>query len=93
MCPYREENRPRRARRLSVNPQTGKADPMQNALTLAPVRPVAVRVPQAAQLLGLSTRDVRTLIEDGMLRTVGLGPRRVVPVVELERYVAENAAK
>ena len=45
-------------------------------------------------MLGISRRGLYRLIEDGTLRTVTLGRRRLVPARELERLVrpAEAAA-
>ena len=43
-------------------------------------------------MLGISRRGLYRLIEDGTLRTVTLGRRRLVPADELERLVRPSEA-
>ncbi len=55
---------------------------------------LAYAVPESARMLGISRRGLYRLIEDGTLRTVTLGRRRLVPAAELARITrpAETAA-
>lgn len=46
---------------------------------------LAYAVPESARMLGISRRGLYRLIEDGTLRTVTLGRRRLVPAAELAR--------
>lgn len=48
---------------------------------------IAYAVPESARMLGISRRGLYRLIEDGTLRTVTLGRRRLVPADELSRLI------
>jgi excisionase family DNA binding protein len=50
---------------------------------------LAYSLEESAQAIGLSRRTLYNLIEAGSLRTVKLGRRRVVPVEELTRILAD----
>jgi excisionase family DNA binding protein len=52
-----------------------------------------IGVAEAARILGVSTFTVRRLANAGALRTVNVGARRLVPVSEVERVVANGAGK
>ena len=57
------------------------------------VVPVAFTLPQAAAALGIPLRDVKRLVEDGMLGSIGVGIRRIVPLIELQRFMRENLVR
>jgi excisionase family DNA binding protein len=48
---------------------------------------------EAARVLGVSVFTVRRLAEAGDLKTVNVGSRRLIPVTEVERVVANGAGK
>jgi len=54
------------------------------------VVPVAFTLPQTAAALGVPLRDVKNLVDDGILGTIGIGIRRIVPRDELMRFLREN---
>ena len=53
---------------------------------------LALRVPEAAEVLSLSTRTLERLIKAGEIRTIKLGGKRqsarLIPVAELNRWLA-----
>ena len=51
-------------------------------------RQLAVSVPEAAQMLGISERHAWNLVQAGRLRTVRLGRRIVVSRRELDKVLA-----
>lgn len=63
---------------------------------LSPVRPEAVRPDVAAVKLGCSPQQVRALIRAGRLRAIDLStgtgdrPYWVIPLVEIDRFLAEG---
>ena len=57
-----------------------------------PVRPPAVSPRVAAHYLDVGHDAIYRLLGEGRLRSVKLGRRRPVPVVELERFLAEELA-
>jgi excisionase family DNA binding protein len=59
----------------------------------AGARPIAVRPREAANLLGVSERTVRSLLATGALRSVKLGAARLIAVADLERLVMSEAAE
>lgn len=52
--------------------------------------PLAVSVPEAAHLLGISERYAWKLVKTGDLPTSLIGGRRIVPVAALHRLLEEN---
>jgi excisionase family DNA binding protein len=54
--------------------------------------PLAVRVEQAAELLGVSRAHVFRMIARGELRTVKSGARRLVPVRAVEEWLERQSA-
>ena len=52
-----------------------------------------VGVAQAHEVLGLSRSSVYLLLENGTLRSVRFGGRRLIPVEELDRFAKELAEK
>jgi excisionase family DNA binding protein len=56
------------------------------------IAPLAVSVADAGKALGISRTFAYELVNDGTIRTIELGRRRLVPVVELERLVTDLLA-
>ncbi len=52
-----------------------------------------VGVSQAHEVLGLSRSTVYLMLENGTLRSVRFGGRRLIPVEELDRFAKELAEK
>ena len=52
--------------------------------------PLAFTVPQVAAVLGVPLRDARNLVEDGVIRSIAIGVRRIVPRDELLRFLEAN---
>jgi excisionase family DNA binding protein len=48
-----------------------------------------IGIPETAAVLGIGRTRTYELCNSGQIRTVRIGGRRLVPVVELERFVAE----
>ncbi len=58
-----------------------------------PVRPLAVSPPEWPPATSMSGHDaIYRLLGEGRLRSVMMGRRRLIPVVELERFLAEELA-
>lgn len=53
-----------------------------------PLQPLAVNVAQAAKLCSVSPREVWRQLRDGGLPSVKVGKRRIIRVVDLERWLA-----
>ena len=52
------------------------------------VIPMAYRVEEAAESLRISRDSIYELIRSGLLRTIKVGARRLVPVIALSEYIA-----
>ena len=63
-----------------------------SAQTREPLPRLAYGVNEAAASLDLSRRSLYGLIEAGMLRTIKIGGRRLVPADELRRLCAGREA-
>lgn len=61
-----------------------------SAESLAVVRRGVRSLSKAAVRIGMSKSFVKLLIKDGVLSSFKVGRNRVVPVVELDRYLAEQ---
>ena len=48
------------------------------------------RVEEVAELTGLSLSGVRKMFNDGRIRTIHLGTRRVIPADEMRRILTEG---
>ena len=57
------------------------------------LEPLAHSPDRAAQRLGISTRAIYTHIATGELRSFKDGKRRLIPDVELQRFVARKMAE
>ncbi len=53
-------------------------------------RRLVLQLPEAAELLGVSTRTLRTQLAAGKIPTVRIGRRVGVLVKDLDRFIAEN---
>jgi hypothetical protein len=56
------------------------------------IEPVAVPISLAAQLLGVTVRQIRTLGYVGKLRPIRLGKRFVYPVASLREFIEQRRA-
>ena len=54
------------------------------------MQPLAVRIEEAAKLVGLSKHTIRAYIRKGKIRAVKVGRAVLVPTAELERLVREG---
>lgn len=54
---------------------------------------VAVRIAEAAARLGIGKTVLRTLVRDGELRSFRVGRAVLIPVAELDRFVAERVSR
>ena len=57
-----------------------------------PLDAVCVSVEEAAQRLGLGASFTWQLVSAGTLRSIKIGKRRLIPVAELDRFVAAQLA-
>lgn len=57
------------------------------ATAVVPLEPLAVTVPEAARLLGVSAALVYEMIARGELKAVRLGRRLVVPIANLRELI------
>ena len=55
--------------------------------------PRFVGVPEAQVVLGLSRTSVYALLDSGELRSARVGGRRLIPVVELDRFAERLIAQ
>jgi excisionase family DNA binding protein len=51
---------------------------------------LAVDYETAGEMMTMSKRSIARLVAEGRLRTIGKGSGRRIPVVELERFIAEE---
>lgn len=54
---------------------------------LGPGAPLLYRVTEAAELLGIGRTNVYELMNDGKMRSVKIGHRRLIPRASLEQFV------
>lgn len=57
----------------------------------APSAPLAHRIPDACQRIGVGRSSLYELIKTGQLRTVRIAGRTLIPESELQRLVTEAA--
>lgn len=55
-------------------------------------RPLCVRVPMAAKMLGIGSTKLYELIANGQLQTIKLGRVTLVPIASLEQLIADNVS-
>ncbi len=55
-----------------------------------PVAPLAVTIPEAARLLGLSPHTIRFYVRKGKITPVRFGRRVSIPMTEIERLAREG---
>lgn len=53
-------------------------------------RPLAVRPGEAARLLGLSERTIRSLVASGEIPSRKVGAARLIPYADLERWLQQS---
>jgi excisionase family DNA binding protein len=58
----------------------------------APMPPVAVRIPQAAAMLGIGRSTLYLCIAAGEIQTVKVGRSTLVPVDSLKSFIAARIA-
>jgi excisionase family DNA binding protein len=51
----------------------------------------ALSLTEAADALGIHRHTLRQLVEDGRLRSVRVGRRYLIPVAEIDRFLAQAA--
>lgn len=56
-------------------------------------RPAALSIPEAAAQLGISRSHLYGLLDAGVIRSVRLGRRRLIPASEIDRVLEEGAAE
>lgn len=54
---------------------------------------IAVRINQAAAMLGVSRRTIYNLIEQGELRVAKIGSASLIPIEDLQRLVSDRATR
>lgn len=54
---------------------------------ITPVDRLAVRVEEAAEILGIGRSMLFILLKEGRLKSVKIGKRRVIPMLELEAFL------
>jgi excisionase family DNA binding protein len=80
-----KETRPARRVGRRANPNSTTETSMNAELV-----PLAFTVPQVAAVLGVPLRDAGNLVEDGVIRSIAIGVRRIVPRDELLRFLEAN---
>ena len=61
-------------------------------ITTPPVEPVAVRINDAARMIGLGRTSIYELIAEKKLPTVRIAGRRLVPVKAIRELIEKSAA-
>ena len=56
------------------------------------IAPLALGVVEAAEAIGVGRSTMIRLVDAGKIRSVKIGRRRLIPVEELNRYLAVNLA-
>ena len=56
-------------------------------------RVMAVSVAEAARRLGISPRTMATLLAENKVRSATAGRRRLIPILALEEFLAQDAPK
>ncbi|BDU70254.1 hypothetical protein GETHOR_23550 [Geothrix oryzae] len=54
---------------------------------ITPVERLAVRVEEAAEILGIGRSMLFILLKEGRLKSVKIGKRRLIPMLELEAFL------
>ena len=54
---------------------------------------MALSLEESGKAIGLCSKSVAKLINEGRLRAVNVGTRRLIPVAELQRWLDREAAK
>jgi len=56
------------------------------------LRPMAVNVETAGELLSISRTQAYKIIRDGELKTVDIGSKKIVPLTEIQRFLDAKLA-
>jgi hypothetical protein len=56
------------------------------------LRPMAVNVATAGELLSISRTQAYKIIKDGELKTVDIGSKKIVPLTEIQRFLDAKLA-
>jgi excisionase family DNA binding protein len=64
-----------------------------DTLRVSPVPRMALSLEESGQAIGLCSKTVAKLINEGRLRAVSVGTRRLIPVSELQRWLDREAAQ
>ncbi len=73
---------------MTSNTKTSQKDASQHP-HYDPERPLAVKIPRAAEALGISKSSVRRLIAQNEIRAITVLRHTMVPVSELERFCSK----
>jgi excisionase family DNA binding protein len=57
------------------------------------VNPLLLGIPHAAELLGISERQVKYELADGRIRSLKVGKRRLIPVSALHSFIEDRLAE
>jgi excisionase family DNA binding protein len=57
----------------------------------APLKPLAVTVPVALHITGLGRTKLYQLLDDGTIKSVFIGRRRLINFASLERLIGQSA--
>lgn len=58
-----------------------------------PARPMCVRVPTAAKMIGIGMTKMYELIGSGEVQTVKLGRATLIPIASLEDLIARHTSR
>jgi excisionase family DNA binding protein len=62
-------------------------------MRVSPIPRMALNLEEAGQATDLCSKTVGKLISDGRLRCVMVGTRRLIPIVEIQRWLDREAAQ
>lgn len=66
---------------------------MTDTLRVSPIPRMALSLEESGQAIGLCSKTVAKLINEGRLRAANVGTRRLVPVTEIQRWLDREAAE
>ena len=67
-------------------------DPLQRRRNILP-EPLAVRIDVAATMMGLSRSKIYELIEEGAIVSIKVGRSRLIPVANLQAFLAAQPSE
>ncbi len=65
---------------------------MADTLRVSPIPRMALSLEESGKAIGLCSKSVAKLINEGRLRAVHVGTRRLIPLTELQRWLDREAA-